>query len=244
MLIFDYFYIPRGPLDPAHDLMVGVGTILSFGKCSKRWVEAFCRKNQAQTRHGPDFDFPRLFWSHLHATIRNIDASFEQGRPEVTCDALSSSNTTSVACDGCRRLRHGGKHGQVARSHRTDATEGETFSTVKYIKFYSSMNVEFALSMCLFYKVACCMCMSHQGGVPWASLVTWGPFLSSNKQAFTSSNDDVRPCLATSLIYYDEVNKNKTFVLRVTTAFSERRSFFSCLLRRNKLPRHEWVMFF
>ena len=36
ILMFDYFYIPRGPLDPAHDLMVGVGTILSFGKCSKR----------------------------------------------------------------------------------------------------------------------------------------------------------------------------------------------------------------
>ncbi len=36
MLMFDYFCVPRGPLDPAHDLMVGVGTILSFGKCSKR----------------------------------------------------------------------------------------------------------------------------------------------------------------------------------------------------------------
>ncbi len=33
---FEHFCIPRGPLDPAHDLMVGVGTILSFGKCSKR----------------------------------------------------------------------------------------------------------------------------------------------------------------------------------------------------------------
>jgi hypothetical protein len=36
MLMFDYFYIPRGPLDPAQDLMVGVGTILRRGKCSKR----------------------------------------------------------------------------------------------------------------------------------------------------------------------------------------------------------------
>jgi hypothetical protein len=26
--MFDHFHVPRGPLDPAHDLMVGVGTIL------------------------------------------------------------------------------------------------------------------------------------------------------------------------------------------------------------------------
>jgi hypothetical protein len=36
---------------------------------------------------------------------------------------------------------------------QTDATEGETFSIVKYITFYRSINVEFALSICLFYKV-------------------------------------------------------------------------------------------
>jgi hypothetical protein len=35
-----------------------------------------------------------------------------------------------------------------------DATEGETFSIVKYIKVWRSINVEFALSVYLFYKVA------------------------------------------------------------------------------------------
>jgi hypothetical protein len=36
MLMFVHFCVPRGPLDPAHDLMVVVGTILRRGKCSKR----------------------------------------------------------------------------------------------------------------------------------------------------------------------------------------------------------------
>jgi hypothetical protein len=36
MLMFDCFHVPRGPLDPTHDLMVGGGTISRRGKCSKR----------------------------------------------------------------------------------------------------------------------------------------------------------------------------------------------------------------
>jgi hypothetical protein len=36
VLMFEHFCVPRGPLDPAHDLMVDVGTISRRGKCSKR----------------------------------------------------------------------------------------------------------------------------------------------------------------------------------------------------------------
>jgi hypothetical protein len=41
--------------------------------------------------HGHDFNLPCLFWSHCHATIRQINTPFDQARWEVSSDALSSS---------------------------------------------------------------------------------------------------------------------------------------------------------
>jgi hypothetical protein len=60
-------------------MAVGVGMMKIGANGSKRSVEAFCGKFQAQTPHGRDFDLPCLFWSDFHNTIGNIDTPFDQG---------------------------------------------------------------------------------------------------------------------------------------------------------------------
>jgi hypothetical protein len=152
---------------------------------SKRWVEAFCSKNQAQTCLGQDFDLPRLFWSHLHVTIRNVDTSFEQGRSEVTCVALSSSNTTCVACCGHRRLHHGGKLVWSCKIHQLRSCyvpNVTQWMQQKAKHFGLASSAQTYLTKMTPCKLASSMCSCFYGNshvhvpsrrLPCASLMTW-----------------------------------------------------------------------
>jgi hypothetical protein len=48
-LIFEHFHVSRGPLDPAHDLMVGVGTTLSAENAPNDELKHFA-ETQSQSK--------------------------------------------------------------------------------------------------------------------------------------------------------------------------------------------------